>query len=97
MGERRKDIEKDFEWTEKRIMALVTYGNLNKDEENIWRSRLKNQTITQQCAEFNMSASKVSRIIKRVKRIYDAVQADYPELEFPVRRESETEKYMDEH
>lgn len=94
MGE-RKDIEK-YAWTEKRIQTFVECGNLNKEQEDVLRCRLKEYTMTQLCRECNMSPSKANRVLKRVKEIYDAVQADYPELGFRPRRYSEKEKYMDE-
>ena len=96
MSERRKDIEK-MAWTEKRIQTFVKLGHLNKDQEDVLRCRLMEYSMTKLCAECHMSLSKANRVLKRVKEIYDVFQADYPELDFPVRRESEIEKYMDEH
>ena len=94
MADKRR--EEAFVWTDRKIKLFVEYGNLNADEEFIWRTRLRGYTVTQQCEALTISPSTAARMIAKIKRVYDAVQKEYPE-EFPVRKENvKIEKFMDE-
>lgn len=81
-------------WTKRTTEEFIREGMLTEEEQQILLSRIAGMTRTQQAMEFNMSLSKVDRIIDRLKKKYDAIQAYDPLL--PKRRTSAQEIYMDE-
>lgn len=87
-------MTKQVIWTNKVLQAFIVEGNLSEDEILIMTTRAKGWTITQQSLKFNMSKSKIDKIIARLKVKYDIVQKDNQDT-MPVRRSSAEEVYMD--
>ena len=83
-------------WTKLIVEEFIHLAKLTEDEEMIMRTRADGWSITKQATTFNMSVSTVNRIIKRLKKKYDAVQKEHPN-EFPIRRTSKKEEWMDSH
>lgn len=71
-------------WTEKVLNDFETKAMLSPEECFIMESRVKGWTITQQALYLHKSESSVHRTVKKLKRLYDAVQQEYPEC-FPER------------
>lgn len=89
-------MSKEVTWTKKVLDNFIELAMLTDDEVYIMRSRVKGITVTQQALALNKSESSVHRMIKELKKKYDAVQAEHPD-KFPPRRFSEKETYMDTH
>lgn len=83
-------------WTQKVLDNFIIKGNLNAEQEYIMRSRCENVPISAQAMHLHCSESTVHRQISKIKKIYDAVQAEHPD-DFPARRSSAKETYMDTH
>jgi len=83
-------------WTEKVLEEFIKKGNLNPEQEYIMRSRCHKTPVSQQATYLNCSESSVHRKIAEIKKVYDAVQKEYPEI-FPVRKSSKQESWMDKH
>lgn len=66
---------------------------LTDEERMILRTRVAGWSITKQAIELNLSPATVSRIIKRLKQKYDAVQKFDPLL--PPRKTSTQELWQD--
>lgn len=82
-------------WTKLIVEEFIHLAKLTEDEEMIMRTRADGWSITKQATTFNMSVSTVNRIIKRLKKKYDAVQPYSVML--PPRKFSVKELYMDIH
>lgn len=83
-------------WTNKVLNAFIEKANLSEEEEYIMRSRCKDVTVSAQALYLNCSESRVNRMISKLKIKYDAVQKEFPD-EFPERKKSAKELYMDTH
>lgn len=68
---------------------------LTDEERAVLRTRVSGMTIVEQSMKLGMSTSKVSAIIKRLKKKYDDVEKYTPLL--PPRKHSAKEDYMDTH
>lgn len=88
-------MSKQVIWTKFIVETFIACANLTKEEELIMRTRAAGWSRTKQSMEFNMSLSTIDRIIKRLKKKYDAVQKIEPLL--PPRKESAQELWMDTH
>lgn len=81
-------------WTKKVLDSFIEKAMLNEDEIFVMVTRCKGWTVTKQALELHKSEATIHRMIKLLKDKYDRVQAEYPS-EFPVRRTSKEEIYMD--
>lgn len=83
-------------WTNKLTESFIEKGALSEDEAYIMRTRVKGYTVSKQAMELNCSEATVHRMISLLKKKYDKVRMEYPN-EFPKRRTSAKETWMDEH
>lgn len=83
-------------WTDKILSAFIEKAMLNDEEIYIMKSRCQNVPVSAQAMHLHCSESRVHRMIAKLKKKYDAVQLEFPE-EFPIRRQSQKELYMDNH
>ena len=83
-------------WTKDILENFIDKALLSEDEEFIMRSRCKGYTVTMQAMYLNKSESTVHKLINNLKKKYDRVQKENPDL-FPKRIFSEEEVYMDNH
>lgn len=81
-------------WTKKTYDIFIDEAFLTKDEKYILDSRIKGETVTQQCLALNVSRTTVNRYIKNIKDKYDIIAKQYPDI-FPKRYKSKEEEYMD--
>lgn len=88
-------MSKQVIWSKIILERFIEEACLTKEEEMIMRTRVEGWTITKQALELNMSESKISKIIARLKVKYDNVQKRDPIL--PPRKFSVKETYMDTH
>ena len=88
-------MAKQVPWNKIILEEFISLAMLTKEEEMIMRTRVAGMTRTQQCMTFGMSEATLDRIIRRLKRKYDAVQPYSPLL--PPRTHSAAETYMDTH
>lgn len=82
-------------WTRKQTELFVREAQLDELEKGILETRIAGMTIKEQALYFSLSESSVSRVIARIKELYDMVQKEYPE-QLPIRYRSKQEEYMDE-
>lgn len=82
-------------WTDKLTEEFIRLAALSEDESYIMRTRARGYTVTQQALGLNKSESTIHRMIATLKKKYDAVQKENPNL-FPKRKKSKIEKFMDE-
>lgn len=82
-------------WNKIIVERFIELAMLNKEEQEILRTRVAGWTITEQSMKLNMSESKINKIIARLKVKYDNVQK-YDVL-LPPRKFSAKETYMDTH
>lgn len=83
-----------FYWTDELTEKVIQRCMLSKDESDILKTRVRGYTVKQQALAFDMSESTVARLISGMKKKYDAIQKQYPD-EFPLRKTSKTEEWMD--
>lgn len=83
-------------WTEEVMEAFIKSALLTKDEAFIVRTRVDGWTVTKQAGELHVSNATVHRMVERIRKKYDRVQAEHPE-KFPKRVSSTKELYMDTH
>jgi len=83
-------------WTKQLVERFIEDACLSEEESAILRSRCKNETISQQSLKFNMSESKINKIVARLKVKYDALVREYPDV-YPPRKMSAKETYLDTH
>lgn len=83
-------------WTKKVLESFIEKAMLTEDEAYIMRSRCQGVTVVEQAHKLHKSEATVHRMISSLKKKYDVVQAEYPE-EFPPRKYSAQEEYMDTH
>lgn len=83
-------------WTKKTFEDFCEYGMLNSEEIFLLKTRIDGMPISEQSYHLNCSPSTVDRKISLLKRKYDAVQKQHPDL-FPPRKYSAKETWLDEH
>lgn len=86
----------EVHWTEKITQSFIQKAMLSDDEIYVLTSRIKGTTISQQAIHLHKSEITVHRMISKLKKKYDVVQAEFPD-DFPKRRNSKEEEYMDTH
>ena len=89
-------MSKPLHLTADKVKKFEQLAMLNDDEIYILENRIKNMTVTAMGINLNKSEATIHRMIKRIKEKYDFIQLEYPD-EFPKRRASEEELYMDTH
>ena len=89
-------MSKQVVWTHDVMTNFIKMALLTEDEIFILESRVKGWTVTQQAMKLNKSESSVHRSINLLKKKYDIVQKEHPDM-FPPRRSSAKETYMDTH
>ena len=89
-------MSKQVPWTHRLTERFIELGALNSDEAFIMRGRVRGMTVTEMAFNLSKSESTIHRTIKLLKIKYDLVQKEYPD-EFPVRKSSAKETYMDTH
>lgn len=82
-------------WTDKLTENFIKLAALSEDEAYVMRTRARGYTVTQQAISLNKSEATIHRMIAKLKKKYDAVQKEHPEV-FPVRKTSKVETFMDE-
>lgn len=82
-------------WTDELTENFIKKGALSDDEAFVMRTRARGYTVSQQAQYLNKSNSSIERMINKLKKKYDAVQKENPDI-FPVRITSKVEKFMDE-
>ena len=87
-------MAKQVLWTDTLTENFIRLGALSEDEAYIMRTRARGYTVVQQSMYLNCSTSTVNRIISNLKKRYDAVQKEHPDM-FPVRKTSKVEEFMD--
>lgn len=80
-------------WNKYIVERFEELAMLTEEERMVLRTRVSGWSITKQAMELNLSPATVSRIIKRIKQKYDAVQKFDPLL--PPRRPSAQETWQD--
>lgn len=88
-------MAKQVLWTDKLTEAFIQKAALSEDEAYVMRTRARGYTVQQQSNYLHKSPATIGRLIANLKQKYDAVQKEYPE-EFPPRKTSKVEKFMDE-
>ena len=83
-------------WTKKVTEFFEEAGNLTKFECEVLETRISGMSIKEQAYYFSCSEGTINKCISKLKRKYDAVQAEYPD-ELRPRRSSAAETYLDEH
>lgn len=86
----------EVHWTEKICQNFIKKAMLSEDEVYILTSRVKGATVTHQAQHLNKSEATIHRMISKLKKKYDSVQQEFPD-DFPKRRNSKQEEYMDTH
>lgn len=87
---------KQVKWTEQILKKFEQRALLSEEECYIMESRIRGATVTEQALKLSRSESSIHRAIKALKLKYDLVQMEYPD-EFPKRKLSTKEIYMDTH
>lgn len=82
-------------WTDKLTEEFISKAALSEEEAYIMRTRARGYTVIEQSIALSCSPSSIARKIAVLKRKYDAVQKEYPDI-FPIRKDSKVEKFMDE-
>lgn len=89
-------MSKQVPWTKDVLNNFCEMAMLSETERFIMETRVKGWTITRQALELNCSESSVHRQINILKKKYDIVQKEHPDM-FPIRKTSAAEIYMDTH
>lgn len=89
-------MAKQVKWTKKVLEEFIELAMLSEDEIYIMQTRVKDVPISVQAQTLNVSESTIHRKIALLKKKYDAVQKEHPDI-FPVRKESAKETWMDNH
>lgn len=89
-------MSKEIKWTKHTLEKFCEYALLNEEEIYIMKSRIAGSPISEQAYHLNCSNSTVSRMISTLKKKYDVVQKEHPDI-FPIRKYSSKETWMDEH
>lgn len=89
-------MSKQVIWTDKVLGDFIILANLNDFQARLMRDRCKDVTVIEMSHLYHCSESKIHKEIARIRKIYDVVQAEYPDR-FPIRKKSAKELYMDTH
>lgn len=81
-------------WTKDIVREFSDKAMLSEDEIFVLVTRVKGVPISIQAQELHCSESTVNRIVSNLKKKYDIVQKENPDL-FPERKKSAKEDWMD--
>lgn len=81
-------------WTKKTTDDFIELGMLTDEETYLLKTRIKLVPVSVQADYLGCSRSTVQRMLRVIRKKYDAVQKEYPEKFMP-RRYSEKETWMD--
>lgn len=88
-------MTKDVPWNRKLYNKFMSEAILTDLQKQIMETRVtKGWTRTKQVKELHISMSTLDREIKKLKKMYDEIQKDYPE-DLPLRKTSKYEDYLD--
>lgn len=71
--------------TKAMIEGFIVNGCLNSEDEQIVKLRMLRWSREKIAEEMHISVSTLDKRIKRLKKVYDEVQRQHPELELPKR------------
>lgn len=74
----------DLEWTQKRLGAFIEAACLSEDERDVLIDWVNHHSPRWSAEKRSMSESKVGKLRTKIRRKYDIVQLEYPEV-FPPR------------
>jgi DNA-binding CsgD family transcriptional regulator len=74
----------DLVWTTKRLGVFIEAACLSEDEKEVLIDWVDHRSPAWTAEHRSMSDSKVGKLRTRIRRKYDLVQAEYPEV-FPPR------------
>jgi DNA-binding CsgD family transcriptional regulator len=74
----------DLVWTQKRLGAFIDAACLSEDEKDVLIDWVEHHSPAWTAEHRSMSESKVGKIRTKIRRKYDVVQQEYPEI-FPQR------------
>lgn len=83
-----------FIWTDELTEKVIQKLMFSEDEAYILRTRVRGYTVSYQAQHLNCSESTIARTISKMKKGYDTLHEQYPD-EFPARKNSKVEKFMD--
>lgn len=89
-------MSKQVPWTKDVLKNFEEMAMLNETECFIMENRVKGMTVTSMAFHLSCSESSVHRTISDLKKRYDIVQKEHPDM-FPERKASKAETYMDTH
>lgn len=72
-------------WTKSVLNKFIIYGNLTNEQRKIMRLRTADNTDIEIADEMGFSVSTYYRRLRKLKKIYDRVQKEHPEM--PLREE----------
>lgn len=84
----------DFYWTDELTEKVIQKCMLSDKEAFILKTRVRGYSVSYQAEKTGYSESTIARLISGMKKKYDALQKQYPD-EFPPRKKSKTEDWMD--
>lgn len=88
-------MTKDVPWNRKLYNKFMSEAILTDLQKQIMETRVtKGWTRTKQIQELHISMSTLDREIKKLKKMYDDIQKDFPE-DLPPRKKSKYEEYLD--
>lgn len=87
-------MAKQVKWTKDIVREFSDKAMLSEDEIFVLVTRCKGMPISRQAQELHCSESTINRMIANLKKKYDIVQNEYPDI-FPIRRTSKQEEWMD--
>ena len=79
------------------VRYIIQHGKLNKMEIFVLVTRTMGWTVKQQADATIYSERQIFRYISNVRDIYDQLQAENGRALPPRPKDSETDKYLDEH
>lgn len=82
-------------WTKRVFDFFSDAANLTEFEKQVLQCRISNYTQVQTSMYLSCSVSTVAKCVARLKKKYDAVQKEHPDVLRP-RRSCAVETYMDD-
>jgi DNA-binding CsgD family transcriptional regulator len=77
-------LANDLVWTQKRLGAFIAAACLSEDEKDVLTDWADHHSPAFSAEHLSMSESKVGKIRTAIRRKYDIVQKEYPDI-FPPR------------
>lgn len=77
----------DLVWTKKRLGAFIELACLSEDERDVLTDWSNRRSPTWTAEHRSMSQSKVEKLRRSIRKQYDIVQKEYPDI-FPPRARS---------